>query len=355
MAHFRQMTIPVFVPHLGCPHDCVFCNQKKITGCVETELLDTDALIEHVNRHLTLGGDSFNHVEIGFFGGSFTGIESSAQEMFLSVAKKFKDEGRIQGIRLSTRPDLINEVIIERLVQYGVTAVELGVQSFDDTVLVASGRGHSSDCVIKAVNALKATGIEVGIQLMLGLPGDTQEIFLTSVRQAIALQPVTMRLYPTLVIKETALENLYNEGFYKPLNIETAVEWATDALLLIEASGIKIIRMGLQATETLNHSESLIAGPWHPAFRSLVEAELFKRLLIQCMVTNKFEGLEKPIKLLVNKKQLSSGAGHHRSNLNYLEANGYTHVKLIGDPHQEVFTIKIDETQEMIGRGDLCT
>ena len=224
----RYFIIPIFVPHLGCPHDCVFCNQKRITG------LSTDITIEDARRiieeHLATFPKENRTVEVAFFGGSFTGIDRSIQESLLSLAYSYKESGRIDGIRLSTRPDYIDEAILDLLTKYGVDTVELGVQSLDEEVLYKSGRGHNREVVYKAAELIKSYGINLGLQMMLGLVDDTREKSINTAKELIALDPYCVRIYPTLVIKDTYLEKLYLNKEYRPLTVEEAVDWASDIL-----------------------------------------------------------------------------------------------------------------------------
>lgn len=255
--------IPVFVPHKGCPHDCVFCNQKKISGCMQAPTpTEVHRLIE---QHL--GTHKEQDLEIAFFGGSFTGIPLEEQEQYLKIANQYREQYPQLQIRASTRPDCITEPVIALLQQYGVNVIELGVQSMDDQVLTASGRGHSAEDVKQAVKTLKQAGIVVGIQTMLGLPGDTKEGALQTAKEVIELQPAMVRIYPTLVIGQTVLETMYQKGLYKPLELDEAVALTAELMDLYESANIPVIRVGLQPTEQMD--SEVIAGPYHPAFRQL--------------------------------------------------------------------------------------
>lgn len=255
--------IPVFVPHKGCPHDCVFCNQKKISGCMQAPT--AEEVHQLIQKHLET--HKGQELEIAFFGGSFTGIPLEEQESYLQIATGYRKQYPQLQIRASTRPDCINQPVIELLQKYQVNIIELGVQSMQDAVLTASGRGHTAADVIKAVKQLKQAGITVGIQTMLGLPGDTFEGALQTAKTVIDMKPAMVRIYPTLVIGDTALENMYKQGLYQPLMMEQAANLTAQLMDLYENANVPVIRVGLQPTEQMD--SEVIAGPYHPAFRQL--------------------------------------------------------------------------------------
>ena len=223
----KHVIIPIFVPHKGCPNDCIFCNQKKISG--QLEEMTTEKMHETVNAHLsTINRDTF--VEIAFYGGSFTAIDKNRQEEFLKHAWAYIENGRVSEIRISTRPDRIDEEILGLLKRYGVRTIELGVQSLDDEVLRASLRGHDSAAVCKAAGLIKEMGFRLGIQIMTGLPGDTREKCLETAKKVISLSPDLVRIYPVLVIKGTVLEKLMERGEYRPQSLEEAVDLCAELL-----------------------------------------------------------------------------------------------------------------------------
>ncbi len=274
----KHAIIPVFIPHEGCPNDCVFCNQKKITARQEpVHAEDVRNIIE--NYLPTLSGRGLEMIEVAFFGGSFTGILMEKQSEYLSVAKEYKDKGLIQKIHLSTRPDYINTEILDNLKFYGVDTIELGVQSFDDDVLKASNRGHSSSAVYKSCDLIKAYGFELGIQLMIGLPGDTMEKSLYSARETVKIKPSIARLYPTVIIDDTELLNMYLRGEYKALSQEEALETTKEMYKILTAAGINIIRVGLKSTDIINENGAVTGGTYHPAFRQLVEGRIAREIL----------------------------------------------------------------------------
>lgn len=275
----KTMNIPIFIPHNGCPNDCVFCNQRSISGVKESEEL------EEVRRFIEESIESSNgrhDIEIAFFGGSFTGLERSMQKAYLDLGKEYVDKYKLKGIRMSTRPDYISEDIIEFLSAYPVTAIELGVQSLNIEVLKATKRNHSVEDVAIAVRLIKDAGIELGLQMMVGLPKDCLTYVRETMEQVIAYEPKTIRIYPTLVIKNTELELMYNKGGYQPLSLSEAIDQV--ALILPEfiANDITILRVGLQANEGLN-SGDYIAGPYHPAFKELVMDKIIYKQVIKEM------------------------------------------------------------------------
>lgn len=314
----KQMTIPIFIPHMGCENACTFCNQRTISGASsDCEWTETQ-LTEQIESWLESGSGHFP-IEIGFFGGSFTGIPAVLQERCLSVAKRYLDAGRIQGIRLSTRPDYLGPAVVERLKAYGVTLVELGVQSFSDKVLKTCQRGHDVQTVEEAIVRLRNAGLAFGIQLMIGLPGDSREGFKTSVSCAIGWKPDCVRLYPTLVLSETQLANELLAGLYQPLSLEEAVDMAAEAYQSFMAAGIPVIRMGLQSSENLSDSSHVLAGPHHDAFRTLVESTLYRRLMERDLEN----GLpDMRLCVSVHPKHVSFFSGHQSANLKWLRAQG---------------------------------
>ena len=275
----KHRRIAIFVPHQGCPKDCVFCNQARITGKKREEQLTEEQVRAIIDQHLRTI-DEEAHVEIAFFGGSFTGLPRGYQKMLLGVAKEYIDNGHVKGIRFSTRPDYINEAIMEFLLPYGVTTIELGTQSLDDEVLALSQRGHTAAQVEKATKIIrKYPGVELGLQLLPGLPGDSREIVMDTTRKVITLKPDFVRIYPALVISGTELEWMYATKQYQPLSLEEAIDWSADMWIAFMKHGIPVIRLGLHASDDLREQGTIIAGPFHPSFRQLVEAKLYGRLI----------------------------------------------------------------------------
>lgn len=270
----KKFIIPIFIPHQGCPHRCVFCQQRTITNVWEHLCTPDDikAAIESA-----MGSKSFfshAHKEIAFYGGTFTSIPASAMVGMLSAVRPFMQEGIISAIRLSTRPDSIDEAKLDILEFYGVTTVELGVQSMDDEVLALSNRGHTAGDTVNAFRLLKKRGFTVGAQLMPGLPGDSKKVFMDTIKKVIDLNPHMARLYPTLVLKGTKLAQWHQEGRYTPMGLEDTVSVCKEACMQLEASGIPVIRIGLMASSSLLAKGEILAGPWHPCLGFLVRSAM---------------------------------------------------------------------------------
>lgn len=269
--------IPVFVPHAGCPHQCVFCNQKTISGQKETSVSEARQQIE--NYLVWIKSSKEN--EIAFYGGSFTAIDLQLQENLLRLANTYRERNLISSIRLSTRPDCIYPENLAMLKKYNVSLVELGVQSLDNEVLNLAERGHSPSDVYKAVSLLKAEGLKVGIQLMVGLAGQSWKSIYQTVREVIELAPDVVRIYPVLVIKGTKLAEQYQQGVYRPLTLEEAIMQSAYVYEQMEKNKIKVIRVGLQADGELCTEGNILAGPFHPAFGELVASFRYRQWIGQ--------------------------------------------------------------------------
>lgn len=281
--------IPIFIPHKGCPHNCIFCNQKKITAHIAP--VTADDVVETIETWLT----TLSHVktvEIAFYGGSFTAIPMEDQTAYLKIAKKYKDAGKVDKIHLSTRPDAINREILDNLRAYGVDTIELGVQSFDDKVLKLSGRGHDAAIVYKSSKMIQYYGFELGIQLMIGLPGDSLETCIYSANETVKIGPELARLYPTIVIEDTELFEQYKRGEYKPLTQDEAVERTKEMYKILQKAGINIIRVGLKSSDIINEKGDIDGGTFHPAFRQLVEGAIAREKLESQLQTKAGDEIE---------------------------------------------------------------
>lgn len=281
--------IPIFVPHEGCPHNCVFCNQNSITGIKESDKPSAEKTRKIVNEYLKTFKVKDAVVELSFYGGTFTAIPIEKQNELLEVAYEFKKAGKIDYIHMSTRPDYIDDFILSNLKKYSVDVIELGVQSMDDEVLVKSGRGHTADDVIKASKLIKEYGFVLGIQLMLGLPGDNFKKDVYSCQETIKLKPEIARIYPSLVIKNTPMEKMFYDKVYKPYSLDEAVSVCKVVYSMLTANNINVIRVGLQPTEEINVGKELVAGPFHPAFRELVEGSMYNDMIVNSLKKNNFE------------------------------------------------------------------
>ena len=273
----KHAIIPIFIPHRGCPNDCVFCNQRKITA--RTDYVTPDDARSIIDTWLTTlrpspDAQGSGIVEVSFYGGSFTGLSIEEQSSFLAVAKEYKQKGLVDKIHLSTRPDYIDREILDNLRAYSVDTIELGVQSFDDEVLRLSNRGHSVSDVYKAVELIREYGFEFGIQLMIGLPGDSLESCVMSARKTAELGPSLARLYPTIVLDDTELYEMYVRGEYLPLSREEAVARTKEMYKILNDAGITIMRVGLKSTDIIGEGGAINGGTYHPAFRQLVEGEI---------------------------------------------------------------------------------
>lgn len=314
--------IPIFIPHMGCPNDCVFCNQKKITA--RSNPPSREDMVNRIEQYLsTITGRGIETVEIAFYGGSFTGIPMELQQEYLAVAKLYKDKGLVHRIHLSTRPDYINEKILTNLKSYGADIIELGVQSFDEEVLRLSNRGHRREAVYSASRMIQDYGFELGLQLMIGLPGDTYEKSIHSAMEAVKIGPSIARLYPAVIIRDTELYEMYLRGEYLPHSQEETIRITKDMYLLLTDAGINVIRIGLKSTDLIKeHGE--IAGGYHPAFRQLVESEIAKDQMeaqLQTLLPHAAK-----ITFCSSSTSFSNMIGNRKSNRIYFEKK-YPHVR----------------------------
>jgi len=323
------LVIPVFIPHQGCPQQCLFCNQVSISGEQGGEA-DLELVRRTVEEWLARPHRA-REVQVAFYGGSFTCLPEARQERLLAAVQPFLHSGRVTSLRLSTRPDCVSDRICRFLRERGVETVELGVQSLDDRVLAASLRGHSSADSLKAVHILQAGGMRLGIQLMVGLPGESSRSFLGSVRQAASLAPAFVRLYPTLVIKGSGLAERYRQGSYSPLTLNRAIGLCRRAKEILDGAGIPILRMGLQGSESLE--SGLLAGPYHPAFGEMVASRLWfrrvRRLLAGCPPGSRLQ-------LRISHRDLSAFVGPGRMNMKRLRELGL----------EERLELKTDQTMQ---------
>ncbi|MBU5454042.1 elongator complex protein 3 [Caproiciproducens sp. MSJ-32] len=269
----KHYIIPIFISHVGCPHQCVFCNQDKIARTLQKEVT-AEEVEETIREYLDTIDKNNAIVEVSFFGGTFTAIPVNKQKELLRVAKVYKEKGLIDKIRMSTRPDAINSYILNYLKEYKVDIIELGVQSLDNEILRLSGRGHSAEDVEKSSKLIKEYGFILGHQIMPGLPGDNFERDIETAKKSIEMKPDICRIYPSLVIKDTPMEEMYYRGIYKPYTLEEAVEISKKIYQLYKEAKVNIIRIGLQATDTITLGKDVISGPFHPSFRELVEGSL---------------------------------------------------------------------------------
>lgn len=324
----KHYNIPIFINHTGCPHSCIFCSQNKING--QESDTKPEEVVEVIREYLKFLPKDANK-EVAFFGGTFTGLSFVLQRKFLEMVKPFIESQDILGIRISTRPDYINEEILEQLKKYGVKTIELGVQSLNQEVLDVTERNYRVEIVKESVEKIKKFGFNLGIQIMLGLPGSNREKDLETARKVVELNPNEARIYPSLVLNGTKMEKMYQDKIYTPYTMDEAIDIGTDVYGILELQGIKVIRVGLQPSDDLRQDGVIVAGPFHPAFRELLEGEIFKRFI---------EKIQKKEEIKKNTE----------NNVIEIKANEKNISKILGNKginkkrYKELLKIKIDNT-----------
>jgi len=305
----RPLIIPFFIPHSGCPHTCVFCNQRMITGShlPTPEPEQIRATVEE-----WLGRSPGRPTEVAFFGGSFSLLPRATQKNLLGTVRPYLDDGRISGVRISTRPDALDDGILLFLQKQGVRTIEVGVQSLYDEVLLRSGRGHTGHDAVDAIARVAAFGFSVGAQLLPGLPGDTGQKSFDSVVGVLGAGAQFIRIYPALVLSGTKLADLYSAGEYIPPNLEQGVQISSRMLHICLKAGIPVVRIGLQAEDGLSAEGAILAGCWHPALGQLVKGQLFHDLVV--MLAQRFT-LTDELKLFCHPERLSEVQGHGKRNI----------------------------------------
>lgn len=315
----EKYIIPIFVPHLGCPNNCTFCNQKSISGQMKN--VTGKEVKETIEKFLKSFKNNDIEKEIAFFGGSFTGIEKNIQEELLSVAYEYVKNGTVSGIRVSTRPDYIDKEKLKLLKQYGVKTIELGVQSTNDYILKKCKRGHTFEDVKNASKLIRKFGFTLGHQMMIGLPESTRLDELNTAKDLAKLKPKIIRLYPVLVIKNTELEEEYKNVEYEPVTVNQAVEICKELLYFFEKKKIKVIRIGLQNTDLISNPENVesevVAGPYHEAFGQLVEDSIWYDKILNEI--KKFNTKVIKAQIEVNPANVNNVVGHKRGNIEKLK------------------------------------
>lgn len=312
MLDMRHFNIPVFIPGLACPYECVFCDQEKISG--QHQIPPPEAVHLITAQHLQTLPQKNRRIEIAFFGGSFTGLPIKLQQQYLAAAHQWVEAGKVDGIRLSTRPDFINPRVMELLKRYSVSCVELGAQSLDEEVLKRSGRGHTAADVARAAEMILGEDIALGLQMMTGLPGDTFAKTMMTARGIADLGATSTRIYPALVIRGTPLAQLYQQGKYQPLTLEETISRSAWLLEYFESAGITVLRLGLHPSGDI-HKQDLVAGPWHPALKELVLTRLWQEALGQLTAADH----GRAICIRVAPGQLNAAIGHKAHNRKMLE------------------------------------
>lgn len=296
----KYRLVPIFVPHLGCPNDCVFCNQRAISGTVK------ETTEEDVYNILKKAKEETGYVlEVAFYGGSFTAICESLQDRLLDVALKFTDR-----IRISTRPDYINQQILDRLKSKNVKVIELGAQSMSDKVLQKSKRGHTAKDIIDASNLVKQNGFTLGLQMMVGMPFDDYSTLLDTTYKICKLEPDMVRVYPIVVIEKTELFEMYKNGEYKALDLDTAIDLCSDVLSIFNEKNINVIRVGLNPSDDLSSGKA-IAGAYHPAFGQLTSSQIYYKKMLKLLENSK----KTEVIFGVNKSEISTAVGQKRINI----------------------------------------
>lgn len=312
------LVIPIFIPHSGCPHHCAFCNQTIITN-EQPRLPDSKKIEQEVAKYLKFKGKR-EKVQLAFFGGTFLGLEQNQIKELLDCAEELVKKKKIESIRFSTRPDTITRESLEFLKNYSVTTIELGVQSMDNRVLSMSKRGHTSAHTRKAMALLKEYKFETGLQIMVGLPCETHDIAIKSARETADLAPDFIRIYPLIILNKSLVHKWYLKGQYTPLSLDECVTLVKEIFLIFNKKSIPVIRMGLQASEVLQNDESMVAGPWHPAFGHLVFSEIFLDKTLKILSKTLTASTSTNITLEVNPVSESRLRGDKNYNLKKLRS-----------------------------------
>ena len=310
MTHRTPIIIPVFIPHAGCLERCLFCNQKAAGKGISLPTLK--AFIETSLAKIPLDHRG-REIQIAFYGGSFTAMDREVQLLYLKEVQSFLSFGRIDSIRVSTRPDALDEETLAQLHRYGTKTVEIGAQSMEDEVLLLSNRGHRAEDTVSAMDCLRDWGFEIGIQLMMGLPGDTLVRFLYTLEQMIELKPDFLRIHPTLVLKGAPLESLWRGHRYLPLSLDETIRWLKAGLLKLRRHSIRVARIGLQPTPELE--DHLLAGPYHPALRHFVDSAITYDMAARLLETS--GGNAAPV-FLCHPQEISNLRGQRNENIHTL-------------------------------------
>jgi len=321
----KPLIIPIFISHSGCPHRCIFCDQEKITS-QPVQPVGSDNVREVLEQAINSSKfDIRRNPEVAFYGGTFTGLPKDRMTGLLEAVSPYIRDRFISSIRVSTRPDFIDEERLKILRSFHVSTVELGVQSLDEDVLSMARRGHTAGDVIRAVQTLKRGGFEVGIQLMPGLPGDSEETFRATIEKTIDLDPDMVRVYPALVIKGTGLARMYAEGSYRPLTLEEGVDLCAQGVARLEANGIPVIRIGLMSSPSLLEEGRIVSGPWHPAFGFLVRSAIHQKVIEADLPA---PGTAEGIRIFAPAREISLIRGYKNRGIRIIEEK--TGAKVLG-------------------------
>lgn len=315
----KHYNIPIFIPELACPNQCIYCNQRHISG--QLQAVKPEEIKQIIDQHLATFIKP-SHIELAFFGGSFTGIDEKDMITYLETVQPYIEQGEIKNIRISTRPDYISEKILDILKRYNVQNIELGAQSLNEDVLAFSKRGHTVKDVEKASKLIRNYGFSLGLQMMIGLPLDSVEKSKETAKKILDLGAESTRIYPTLVINNTELADLYRAGQYKALSLEEAVEWTAEIYKIFSQTDITILRVGLHPSEALIKGEQLLAGPFHVSFKELVLSKIW---------AEKLENISRETKnILVNPREINYAIGYGSVNKKKLQQKN-PNLKFISD------------------------
>ncbi len=329
----KHANISIFVPHIGCPHRCSFCDQRTISG---TQKAPSGDDVREICTKAMSEIKSPENTEIAFFGGSFTAIPQKYMIELLESAHEFIGDGKFKGIRISTRPDCINPEILDILKKYGVTAIELGAQSMVNHVLEANERGHTAEDVYKASDLIKSYGFELGLQMMIGLYKSTADDELETMERIIEICPDTVRIYPVVILKNTKLGKLYQSGEYKTFDFEQAVDMSSSAMAEFERNGIRVIKCGLHASEFVERD--MIGGFYHPAFRELCESNIYMTEIFKVIKADNCRCRD--YTFAVNSSCISKAVGHKKSNIKYFSEQGID-IRIIGDENIPKYHVEL--------------
>ncbi len=334
MKNQGKRVIPVFVPHLGCPHECVFCNQRSISGTAQAAGAEkTEEIIE---KALARSGPG---AEVAFYGGSFTAVEPALQEELLGAVRPFIERGEVRSIRVSTRPDCVSAEALNRLRRGGAETVEIGAQSMDEEVLTLSARGHTASDVREAARAVKDGGFSLVLQMMTGLPGDTPEKSVRTAEELAGLKPDGVRIYPAVVVRGTRLEQLWRSGEYVPQTPGEAADLCADLLEIFLPRGIPVIRLGLNPSRELSGGDAL-AGAYHPAMGELAKGVYYLRK-IEKLLNYGYSG--GALRVIVPEGLVSAVTGQHRRNvLSLKERYGFRSVEVVEDRSAADISLSLD-------------
>lgn len=315
--------IPIFVPHMGCPHDCIFCNQRKITNFKDA--LDEVDIRKNIENYISYFKNKAIPIEIAFYGGSFTGLDKNLMISYLEIANDYIDRGFVNSIRISTRPDYISKEILDILIKYKVQTIELGVQSMTQSTLDLNNRGHNVECVYESSSLIKKYKIKLGLQMMVGLYGDTIDTVINTAFELCKIKPDFVRVYPTLTIRDTELERLYYSKEYMPMSLEDSIYLCKHIYILFKYYSIPIIRLGLQSSDNISEDGDVVAGPYHPAFRELVESSIY-RDFIEYYIS--FFDIKNDFILECNNSEISKIIGNKRLNIKYFKEKYNINIKI---------------------------